>query len=287
MSNTKALLISLLVAVFAVIMLMNYISSRERAILELATPVQVVAALRDMPEGTRVEPGMIELVTVPQKYVQPGAFNDIQRVVNRSVNVPVLRGTQVLESMFFDVEIEGIAPKIPTGKRAFSIFVTDVTSVGQLIQPGDMVDIMVTVEIGSFQDGRAVSEEVITKTALENILVLAVDQTSSVRRTGTASGSSQQAPGSVFSAGNTAAGSRSTQIKTLSLSVSPREVQILNLSQEIGTLSASLRSSFDTGQVENLPPLSAQDFLGIDRPIIPRSSPAWVEIRGADFFSRF
>jgi pilus assembly protein CpaB len=287
MSNVKALLISLVVSVFAVLLLFSYISSKEKALLEMATPIQVVLANRDIPEGMRIDSDMIELVKIPQKYVQPGAFNDPKRLINRNINVPVLKGTQILESMFIATESESIASKIPADKRAFSVFVTDVTAVGKLIQPGDMVDLMVTVEVGSFQNGRSISEEIMTKTVLENILVLAVNQTSSKHRSMNAGDMTQAAAGNFFKGDQEELSSqKSEQIKTLTVSLAPSEVQILNLAQEIGTLSAALRSSFDSGKIENLPPLSAQKFLGINKNIIPRANPAWVEIRGSEAFSR-
>ena len=289
MSNAKALLISLVVSVFAVILLFSYMNSREKAILEMATPIQVVVANRDIPEGRRIDSDMVTLTQVPQKYVQPGAFNDYSRVINQNITVPVLKGTQILESMFVTTEAEGISAKIPSGKRAFSVFMTDVTAVGELIQPGDMVDLLVTVEVGSFEEGRGVSEEIITRTVLENILVLAVNQKSSKRRFADPGDMNQDATGSLYKS-DTQGGSgylKNEPIKTLTVALTPAEVQKLNLAQEIGTLSAALRSSFDEGKIENLPSLSAQDFLGIQKTVIPRANPAWVEIRGAEAFSRY
>jgi pilus assembly protein CpaB len=285
MSNTRALLISLLVSVFAVILLFIYIDSREKELLEMVTPIRIVVAAKDIPEGARLDENSVELLEIPQKYVQPGAVSDQNRVINRNINVPTLKGTQLLESMFIDTQAEGIAGRIPSGKRAFSIFVTDVTAVGELILPGDMVDLMVTVEVGSFQDGRGVSEEIITRTVLENILVLAVNQTSSKRRVMGATDGTQDAPGNVFSASGQTAGKKEP-FKTLTVSLTPRETQILNLAQEIGTLSAALRSSWDDGKIENLPALSARELLGISKSIIPKAQPAWMEIRGAEPFVR-
>ncbi len=287
MTNKRALVISLAISVFAVFLLFVYISNKEKTLLEMAAPIKVIVAARDIPEGTRIEPNMVEPVQIPQKYVQPGIFKDTRQVVNRNINVPVLKGTQILEPMFAVAEVAGIAARIPSDKRAFSVFVTDVTAVGELIQPGDMVDVLVTVEAGSFQDGVGISEEIITRTILENILVLAVNQTSSKRRSGGISDVSQEAEGSVFSSDRPLAATEKDQIKTLTLSLDPREVQVLNLSQEIGTIAVSLRSSFEEGQIENLPPLSAQEFLGIKKSIIPRARPAWVEIRGSESISRY
>ena len=289
MSNAKALLIALFVSVFAVLLLFSYINKKEKAILEMATPVQVVVANRDIPEGRRIDSDMVTLAKIPQKYVQPGAFNDSGRVLNRNITVPVLKGTQILESMFITTEAEGISAKIPSGKRAFSVFVTDVTAVGELIQPGDMVDLLVTVEVGSFEGGRGVSEEILTRTVLENILVLAVNQKSSKRRFADPGDMNQDAAGSLYkSDAQSRPGYRKKDpIKTLTVALTPAEVQRLNLAQEIGTLSAALRSSFDDGKIANLPALSARDFLGIQKTVIPRANPAWVEIRGAEPFSRF
>ncbi len=287
MSNSRAILISLFAALIAVFLLFSYINSREKTLLEMASPMQVIVASRDIPEGTRIESNMLEMTEVPQKFVQPGTFRDPHRIINRNINVPVLKGTQILESMFATVDVEGISSRIPANRRAFSIFVTDITAVGQLIQPGDMVDLLLTVEVGSFEEGRSISEEIITRTILENIMILAVNQTSSMRRQVISADAGQQGPGSVFSADRQMTRPEKENIRSLTLSLSPREVQILNLSQEIGTVSVSLRSSFDDGKTENLQPLSARDFLGIEKSIVPRSSPAWVEIRGSDPFSRY
>jgi Flp pilus assembly protein CpaB len=132
-----------------------------------------------------------------------------------------------------------------------------------------------------------VSEEIITRTVLENILVLAVNQTSSIRRAAFFSESDQAAAGSAFTSDRQTGSQKKDPIKTLTVALTPAEVQKLNLAQEIGTLSAALRSSFDGGKIENLPALSARDFLGIQKTVIPRANPAWVEIRGAEPFSRF
>ncbi|MFH1156010.1 MAG: Flp pilus assembly protein CpaB [Pseudomonadota bacterium] len=287
MSNTRALLISLVVAIAAATLLMVYINGREKQLMEMVTPIPVLVATRDIAEGTRMDETLFETKKLPQKYVQPGAFNDPQRIVNRNITVPVLAGTQILETMFGTVQDEGIASKVPAGKRAFSIFMTEVTAVGDLIQPGDMVDLMVTVEVGSYNSqGEGISEEMITKTILENILVLAVNQTSSKRKAIGSATVKQASQGNVLST-TTSSSKNNGQIKTLTLSLTPKEVQMLNLAQEIGTLSASLRSAWDSGTIENTPALSNRELLGIQKTVVPRSRPAWVEIRGSESMSRF
>ena len=71
-------MISLAVAGFAVFLLFFYISGKERDLLEMAAPIEVIVATRDIPEGVRIEPNMVEAIQVPRKYAQPGIFSDYQ-----------------------------------------------------------------------------------------------------------------------------------------------------------------------------------------------------------------
>jgi pilus assembly protein CpaB len=287
MSNTRAVLISILVSAFAVILLFFYLGNKEKQMMEMMTPVEVLVAKRDIADGMRLDETMIESALIPQRYVQPGASNDPGRLLNRNINVPVLKGTQILESMFTGLEELGIANKIPSNKRAFSVFMTDVTAVGDLIQPGDMVDLLLTVEIGTYKDGMNLTDEMITKTILENVLVLAVNQTSSKRHSMNTRSVNQESAGNVFSSASLPNDQLRESIKTLTLALSPREVQVVNLSQELGTLSTSLRSTWDSGEIENVEKLSSSELLGIEKKVIPRNTPAWVEIRGSEALSRF
>jgi len=286
MQNKWALLTSLGVALFAVLMIFSYLSKKEQALIDYATPMTAVFAVKDIPEGVRLEESYLEEREVPKKYLQPGSIGRISEAMDRTLSVPVLEGTQILESMFIARETEGIASKIPADMRAFSIFATDVTAVAELIQPGDFVDVHLTVEVGTFQEGQNVSEEIITKTILENALVMALNQMSTQTRTATSVNTSQDAVGTLYS-GDVSNQEESEKLRTLTLALSPEDTQRVNLAQEMGTLSVSLRSRWDKGKAVALPSLSAQDLLGIDKRVVPRSQPAWIEISGAEQIARY
>lgn len=286
MQNKRALLISLVVALFAVMIVFSYIRKKEKALMQWATPVKVVFAVKNIPEGSTLDETMLEEKEVPKKYVQPGAIEKISDVIDRVVFIPVLDGTQILESALMTQEKVGISAKISKGMRAFSIAVSDVTAVSGLIQPGDFVDIMATIEIGSYKDGRNVSEEIVTKTILQHVMVLAVNQMSSRTQIKQSTRGAQEAAGNVFSGQSSSSGKRD-KITTLTLALTPEDTQKLNMAQEIGSLSASLRSAWETEDSTIIPQLSSQKFLGIKKPIVRRSQPAWVEIRGAEEISRY
>ncbi len=286
MQNKWALLTSLGVALFAVLMILSYLSKKEQALIDYATPMTAVFAVKDIPEGVRLDDSYLEEREVPKKYLQPGAVGRVSEVVDRALNVPVLEDTQILESMFVARETEAIASKVPADMRAFSIFATDITAVAELIQPGDFVDVYLTVEVGSFQEGQNVSEEIITKTILENVLVLAFNQVSTQTYLPASSGTRQDVGGTLFSGTDTVQEERE-KLRTLTLALSPEDTQRMNLAQEIGTLSVSLRSRWDKGETAALSPLSAQELLGINKRVVPRSQPAWIEISGADQIARY
>jgi hypothetical protein len=69
-------------------------------------------------------------------------------------------------------------------------------------------------------------------------------------------------------------------VASITLLMTPPQVQELVLAQQIGTLSVSLRSSLDSAPVE-LPRLDEGTFLKIPMPLKPRARPAWREMRGS------
>lgn len=282
MQNTKIILISLCLAALATLFVFSYIYQREKALLEISTPIKVIVALKDIPESSRLEESMLEEVEIPKKYLQPGVITSMEEVLDRTVKVPVLAGTQVVEAMFVGPEEKGLAEKVPKNKRAFSIAVSDVTAVANLIQPGDYVDLLVTIELGTTnKEGRPVSEEILTKTIQENILVLAVNQISSttgLKRKHVKA----NARGNIFSTINPADPKSKDKLRTLTLALTPQETQQVNLAQEIGSVAVSLRSRWDEGKREQLKALNPQEMLGIDKQVIQKSNPAWLEIRGAE-----
>ena len=286
MKDKKALLIAFGVALFALMMVFSYISGREKELLDLATPIKVVVALKDIPLGTRLDDTYIEEKIIPKKYVQPGAAGNLTDIADRFVSIPILKNTQILESMLMSAETASIATRVPKDMRAFTSPATEVTAVAGLVQPGDYVDVMATFEVGSYEQGRSKSEDTFTKTILENILVLAVNSISSkAEGAGAEASKEQSAPGSLFRKSQPV--ESGNILRTLTLALKPDDVQRMNLAQEIGSISVSLRSRWDTGKVMSLPQLKARDFLGIEKTVIPKSAPAWIDIQGASQKSRY
>lgn len=281
MSRARLILISLGVALFALMLVFSYVYKKEKEILSLGTPVKVLAAAKDIPEGTVLDETMLETVEVPKQFLQPGAVRELAEATDRVSDVPLLKGTQVLESMLRPSREEGVARRVPPEKRAFSIAVNEVSAVAGLISPGDQVDVLLTANTGSMQQGRAVAEGTITRVLLQNVLVLAVNQVSSAR---SASRAASRPKGEGNLVGQAPSSSQTTQgIRTLTLALSPEDTQKAALAQEIGSLSVALRSSWQKGESATQPTnMTAQSVLGTEKTVVPRARPAWTEFRGTE-----
>jgi pilus assembly protein CpaB len=269
------------VALFALMLVFSYVYKKEKEILSLGTPVKVLAAAKDIPEGTVLDETMLETVEVPKQFLQPGAVRELAEATDRVSDVPLLKGTQVLESMLRPSREEGVARRVPPEKRAFSIAVNEVSAVAGLISPGDQVDVLLTANTGSMQQGRAVAEGTITRVLLQNVLVLAVNQVSSAR---SASRAASRPKGEGNLVGQAPSSSQTTQgIRTLTLALSPEDTQKAALAQEIGSLSVALRSSWQKGESATQPTnMTAQSVLGTEKTVVPRARPAWTEFRGTE-----
>ncbi len=292
MQNTRVLLLSILLGIVAVFLVYSHVQKRERELLDISSPVEIVVAARDIPEGTRLDESLVEIIEIPKKFVQPEALTDVKYAVNHVVSVPVLRGTQLLGSMLGASDTSSLARKIPKDKLAFSIAVNNVTGIAGLVQPGDFVDVLVTVEVGDVgvntSGQSSIDTEVMTKVVLENVLVLAVDQRSHRSRAASIQPVSSGGPGNVFSTLPENPGLDSEAITTATLAVSNDQILPLNLAQEIGSISLTLRSAWPSEQEQQYDEnkLGAKELLGVQKTVVPRS-PAWVEIRGTQQIGRY
>lgn len=288
MKGNKLLWISLAAALLAVGLSMAWFSKKEKSLMESATPIDALVALKDIPQDARLDDTLIEVVKIPKRYVQPGAVSTKEDAFDRVLSVPVLAGTQILESMFKPADVGSLAKKAPAGFRAVSVSANEVSAVAGLIQPGDYVDVLLTVETGGVDaQGRERQEDAMTKTILQNALVLANNQTSSKQEFERhLSGGKIAGPGTTFAKADVESADKGKQIRTLTLALKPEDAQKVVLAQEIGSVSIALRSAMGQEKDTPAPPLSAKQLLGTDKNIVRKGPPAWVEIRGSQVINQ-
>ena len=168
-----ALAVAAVFGALAVLMTSVYLDQQRKAIFKGTTPIKILVAKRNLRAGTRLDRSMIDVYTVPEKYVRTSATQpkDLDLILGQRLVNDLRRGDPIL---FTDLGKPGkgggrlrIQDIVKPGERALSMPVDEQTGVSGLIRPGDHVDIL-----GTFTD--PVKKERVTVTILQNVTVLAV-----------------------------------------------------------------------------------------------------------------
>jgi pilus assembly protein CpaB len=131
---------------------------------------QIAVAVRDMGRGDKISATDIRMATFLQETAPGGHFTTPEQSVGRIVLSPITTTQPILESALAPKEMTkgGMAAIISPQKRAMAVKVDNVIGVAGFLHPGHLVDVLVSIE----KDGE--NKRQITKTVLENILVLSV-----------------------------------------------------------------------------------------------------------------
>ncbi|HTT07935.1 MAG TPA: Flp pilus assembly protein CpaB [Gammaproteobacteria bacterium] len=133
---------------FAALLSVIYLKSREAAIRESlahpeSAPVAVVVAKTDLPKGMAISKNNVAVREIPQDYVHPDAVapGDFGQVAGKLLTQPLAAGKPLLKS-FISTEIaRDFSDTLIEGRRAVTIQVDEVNSIGGLMRPGNHVDI--------------------------------------------------------------------------------------------------------------------------------------------------
>lgn len=207
---------------------------------------KVVVAAHDISARTTLDSGMLELAEVPTGSVLDGSFSNVDDLDGQVARYPLLKGEQVTSSKIGVLKDDetGLSFVFPEGMRAFSIQVSEESSAGGLILPGDLVDVIAILGGDLVGVDKAV-------TLIQGVEVLAVAQEAqepipAARPTGTpepsaVSGTLGERPKDVEA---------NPGARTVTLAVTPEQAQLLALVQANGELALSLRSFGDKAPVE-------------------------------------
>ncbi|MBB4223598.1 Flp pilus assembly protein CpaB [Variovorax guangxiensis] len=100
----------------------------------------VVVAAKPLPAGEAIP---ADALRVERLTINPtGAFQDVNVAVGRVPVLDLAEGTPVMENQL----VSGLAMRIGEGERAVAIKADEVMGVGNKIQPGDFVDVFITLK---------------------------------------------------------------------------------------------------------------------------------------------
>ena len=216
MRNSRAILIigvALVLALGAVVMAAKWMGEQG------PSGSQVVVAIANINQGSRLAPTSLQLAEWPASSVPPGAISDLKALEGRIARAEILVGEPILESKLAPKgTLGGLSSVVSAGKRAMTVRVNDVVGVAGFALPGNYVDILVNMHAtGSDLTGSGS----ISKIVLERILVLAVAQESTVDD------------------------SKPRVVNAVTLELAPDQVEKLDLARSIGELSLVLRNQVD------------------------------------------
>ena len=234
-SSLATLVVAIFLGLIAVAVINKKIAGSKVAI----PTIEVLVAKQDLTRGVEITAEMLETRPVAAELVGAGSMKKPEEALDRMLLAPVARGEVITENRLGPKGENGLAVQIKNGMRAFTIETPKLsTGVGGMIQPGNHVDVILTMteisstKVSDFSGGGSSS------VLLQNIEVLAVD-----RRTDapTPEGSSTKSP------------REPKDTKSVTLLVPPDQSAQLTLGQTKGTLYLSLRHPNDANLAQTRP----------------------------------
>ncbi len=176
----------------------------------------VVIATKALDIGSTVRAEDLKLQKVPTSAFPKGAFSKVEDVVDRPVMSSILIEEPVVDGRLAQRGSgAGLAPIIPVGMRAVTVRVNDVVGVAGFVLPGMRVDVLIT------GDPPGTSQR-ITRTVLQNILVLSAGKTMQTDATG-----------------------KPVDAPSVTVLVTPAQAEVLTLAGNTGRIQLVLRNGGD------------------------------------------
>ena len=162
--------LSLVMAISAAWTANRWITAKAAAEEGALNGTHVVAAAMAIPYGTKVEGRHVTYVEIPKGVAPSGFFTSVDDVKGRVSTTPISRGEILIEERFARHDAGStLAALVGEDMRAVAIRVNDVVGVAGFLLPGNRVDVVAA--------RKTTERRVVTETILQNIKVLAVDQT--------------------------------------------------------------------------------------------------------------
>ena len=227
--NLLIVAIAAFIGIIAVLLANSYLSGAEEqqaTAAEQGRLVQIAVARVPLEYGSTLSAENTRMVSWPSTSMPTGAFQSLKGLYGgepRLVLRPIEAGEPILPG-----KITGFGGRaslselLETDMRAVAVRINDVAGVAGFVLPGDRVDVLVTRT--PKLDGETGEVEPVTDILLQNVGVLAIDQSPSEKT------------------------DEPKIAKTATLSVDQQGAQKLALAGQVGTLSLALRNAANQDQ---------------------------------------
>ena len=180
----------------------------------------VVVAAVEIPYGVKLEDTQVKVLAWPGDSVPQGSFSSKEQVVGKVTKNNFYPDEPITEKRMSEhVGGSTLSGLISKDYRAISVRVDDVVGVAGFILPGNNVDILSTKK-------EPATNQAITKTLLQNINVLAVDQEVSQEK------------------------DKPAIVRAVTLELKPEQAEIIVQAMQEGTIQLTLRNPDDLELVD-------------------------------------
>lgn len=236
-SRLIILVFAIALGLLAAVLVGQYLSSLERGVAAEDEPIDVLVAQEGLRRGAVAddlfEAGMIAIESIPRRYVAEGAVYSVANISGQVLSSEVSAGEQITRARFAFPSKAGLAFSIPEDYVAVSIPNDPVKGVAGMVRPGDHVMVVVTFDPGPDTDA-------LSQVLIDRARVLAI---------GSSIGAELDSP---QGEGETVLGGRDAQQDseqipgTITLALSPADVERLVFAEEKGNVWLALLGSVET-----------------------------------------
>ena len=239
--NWLIFVVALLVGGLAAFGTKNYIKNKVEDIEALnknKAMVKVVVAKQTLEKGEALTAQNMATREVPQEWAHSGAVTPDQfsRADGAVLAYAAKEGEPVIWAQLEGQKMATFSAKLDAGRRAVTVPVDEVSSISGMVEPDDLIDIVVSMQKDTHN---------FTFTLLQSVRVLAT--------------------GSKVSQSSKDDAGRPITYTTVTLDTSPEDAKRLIAAREIGRVTALLRAPGDISNVSTTR-ANAEDLLGLAMP---------------------
>ncbi|MGQ0709918.1 MAG: Flp pilus assembly protein CpaB [Rhodoferax sp.] len=183
--------------------------------------IAVVVAKTDLPKGAIVSSENLAVRRIPMDYAHSAAVSPdhFERIDGQVLAYPVKSGEMVLWGLMEPKRVPSFSARVGVGHRAITVPVDEINSISGMLEPGDVIDLMATVDQKTGMQTRK-----ITFPLLQGVQILATGQRSvDDPHTG-----------------------EKKSYSTVTLDTTPEQAQQIIVARDVGKITALLRNPQDT-----------------------------------------
>jgi pilus assembly protein CpaB len=182
--------------------------------------VAVVVAKTDLVKGSRISSDTVAVRKIPFEFSHSSAVmpDQFDRVEGQALAFNVKAGELVLWGLLEGQKVPTFSARVEAGRRAITVPVDEINSISGLLEPGDLIDLLVTVD----HKGKK-----ITVPLMQGVQVMATGQR--------AVNDPKSGERKIYS--------------TVTLDTDPKQAQNLIVAREAGSITALLRNPQDRATI--------------------------------------